>query len=236
MIKPIDRFKYSVIAIVVLLAGQIGPSAIGVFAGIRTMIKTHDKDSLISPSQMLPPDILGTGISLVIELLVVALGVWLLIKWKFIGNKKINWWLLILGVPAAYLLIFCLEGLISILIRAEGQTSSSNQESLNAMTNYAPILFFFIMIVIAAPIIEELVFRGLIQQRVFNNSWLGYIVSSLLFCLAHTPNSWGVALIYASMGVIIGFFAFKFKRLEYSIALHTLNNLIAFFIMYGFLQ
>ena len=82
--------------------------------------------------------------------------------------------------------------------------------------------------VIMAPIVEELVFRGLLMGRVFNpDSIVGLIVSSLLFGLVHMPNSIGVWIVYAGMGLALGIAYRKFQKLEYCIMAHIINNSLA---------
>ena len=82
--------------------------------------------------------------------------------------------------------------------------------------------------VIMAPIVEELIFRGLLMGRVFNpDSIVGLILSSLLFGLVHMPNSIGVWIIYAGMGFTLGTVYRKFQKLEYCIMDHMINNSIA---------
>ena len=108
----------------------------------------------------------------------------------------------------------------------EGVSNSTNQEIIeNAHMNPFLLITFT---VIMAPIVEELVFRGLLMGRVFNpDSIVGLIVSSLLFGLVHMPNSIGVWIVYAGMGLALGIAYRKFQKLEYCIMAHIINNSIA---------
>ena len=66
------------------------------------------------------------------------------------------------------------------------------------------------------------------MRRVFNpDSIVGLILSSLLFGLAHMPNSIGVWIVYAGMGFALGTVYRKFQKLEYCIMAHMINNSIA---------
>lgn len=108
----------------------------------------------------------------------------------------------------------------------EGVSNSTNQEIIeNAHMN--PFVLITVT-VIMAPIVEELIFRGLLMGRVFNpDSIVGLILSSLLFGLVHMPNSIGVWIIYAGMGFTLGTVYRKFQKLEYCIMAHMINNSIA---------
>ncbi len=108
----------------------------------------------------------------------------------------------------------------------EGVSNSTNQAAIeNAHMN--PFVLITVT-VIMAPIVEELIFRGLLMGRVFNpDSIVGLILSSLLFGLVHTPNSIGVWIVYAGMGFALGTGYRKFQKLEYCIMAHMINNSIA---------
>ncbi len=89
----------------------------------------------------------------------------------------------------------------------------------------------FIMVVILAPILEELIFRGLILRGMLNakiSPWVAIIISSLLFGIAHL-NPWqflGAGMI----GLALGFIYWRTQSLWLVIFLHALNNFIAFVI------
>ena len=112
------------------------------------------------------------------------------------------------------------------VMRMEGISNTTNQAAIeNAHMNPFLLITFT---VIMAPIVEELVFRGLLMGRIFTpDSIVGLIVSSLLFGLVHMPNSIGVWIVYAGMGFVLGIAYRKFQKLEYCIMAHMINNSIA---------
>ena len=112
------------------------------------------------------------------------------------------------------------------VMRMEGVSNTANQVAIeNAHMNPFVLITFA---VIMAPIIEELVFRGILMGRVFTpDSIVGLVLSSLLFGLAHMPNSIGVWIVYAGMGFALGTAYRKFQKLEYCIMAHMINNTIA---------
>ena len=128
-------------------------------------------------------------------------------------------WLDLLG-------IYIVTRIGAMVMMWEGVSNSTNQEIIeNAHMN--PFVLITVT-VIMAPIVEELIFRGLLMGRVFNpDSIVGLILSSLLFGLVHMPNSIGVWIIYAGMGFILGTVYRKFQKLEYCIMAHMINNSIA---------
>ena len=129
-------------------------------------------------------------------------------------------------IGLTYLGIYIVTGLGAMVMMWEGVSNSTNQAAIeNAHMN--PFVLITIT-VIMAPIVEELVFRGLLMGRVFNpDSIVGLILSGLLFGLVHTPNSMGVWIIYGGMGLVLATVYRVSKKLEYSIMAHMINNSIA---------
>ena len=87
-------------------------------------------------------------------------------------------------------------------------------------------IFSLLTVVFVAPIMEELVFRGLIygQLRKYNVVF-GIIASSLCFGMMHMNLSQGVPTVF--MGIILAYFYETTGSLKTSILIHFLNNLVA---------
>ena len=110
---------------------------------------------------------------------------------------------------------------------------SANQQMVDQLAQEQP-LFTFFMAVVFAPLTEELTFRGMLARYVFpqqdnvKKTALFLLVSSLIFALVHFPGTPLQFLVYASLGFSMGLAYISKGGLAYSIALHALNNLIAF--------
>ena len=110
---------------------------------------------------------------------------------------------------------------------------SVNQKMVEELTHNQP-LFSFFMVVVFAPLTEELTFRGMLARFVFpqqdniKQTALFLLVSSLIFALVHFPGTPLQFLVYASLGFSMGLAYVSKGGLAYSIALHALNNLIGF--------
>lgn len=98
------------------------------------------------------------------------------------------------------------------------------------MLNYK--LAGFITVCILAPILEEVLFRGILLRGLLQNgtsSILAIFLSSFLFGIAHL-NPWqflGAGL----LGAIFGFVYYRTQSLWLAIFLHALNNSISFIMM-----
>ena len=129
-------------------------------------------------------------------------------------------------IGLTYLGIYIVTRIGAMVMMMEGVSNSTNQATIENIHMNPFVLIT--LTVIMAPIVEELVFRGILMGRVFNpDSIVGLIVSSLLFGLAHMPNSIGVWIVYAGMGFVLGTVYRKCQKLEYCIMAHMINNSIA---------
>lgn len=140
--------------------------------------------------------------------------------WKFLA-----WY-----VPVGYVL-FNIGGSVLEYIVGDGQLV--NQEAIEAMATDTPIWMLFITIVIAAPLVEEWLFRGIIFFRKEHNdvSWLTLIITSVLFGLVHVPTSIVAVYTYVGMGLLFGYAAKRTRSVEAAIFFHSINNFIGFLVL-----
>lgn len=101
----------------------------------------------------------------------------------------------------------------------------------SAPTGVMANVWYVLTLVVAAPVVEEFVFRGAVLQslRRFGDAF-ALMISALLFAVFHgnliqAPN----ALL---MGIVMGFFALRSGSLWASISIHAVNNLASVIIIY----
>ncbi|WP_303971843.1 type II CAAX endopeptidase family protein [Streptococcus merionis] len=129
-------------------------------------------------------------------------------------------------IGLGYLVILGLNIAISYLFNVQ---TTSNQEVVEALVKAVPLPLYFLLLVIAAPICEEIIFRGIVFKKLSpNNILVAYLVSIVTFALVHMPTDLGSWLVYLSMGGVLSISYYLSKSLEVSIAVHMLNNFIAF--------
>jgi uncharacterized protein len=100
---------------------------------------------------------------------------------------------------------------------------SALRPATSVMPNLSRVLLFFTLI-IAAPLCEELIFRGILLQR-WATKWnppIALILTSLLFGILHV-NFIGAGI----LGLVAGVLYYQTKSLWTPIALHAMNNTIA---------
>ncbi len=98
------------------------------------------------------------------------------------------------------------------------------------MTITDPLSAFFIIgvVIIIAPFIEELIFRGFFQRILeyrFNDITKAVLYSALTFAIIHF-NPWWVVQIYI-IGIFMGYVAWRTNSIWISFILHAINNGIA---------
>lgn len=106
--------------------------------------------------------------------------------------------------------------------------NTANDQALQGLAggNTSNILLFFSMVVMA-PVMEELVFRGFIFKFFFREKPIyAYLLSSLLFTLIHVPTDLISFVTYGSLALVMGFVYYKTNRIEMSMLTHAINNLL----------
>lgn len=170
------------------------------------------------------------------------LSVWLLVfiakklklmnfSWDFLTKKNVKF--ILLAFVIARVVVYGL----SVLMMLQGENSTKNDDAIIEMTKLISPILSFIMVSIAAPITEEIVFRGGIIGLLFKDYPIaGIIISSLIFGSIHLSTNFISFLIYTSIGFVLSYSYYKTKRLEVSISIHFLNNLIGgLAILFGWL-
>ena len=165
----------------------------------------------------------GLGLSLISVisiLLTVVAGLWLRKDWRL---KTFSFplpviFLSILFIVAMHILI---DPLTEILPVPESLIKAFH----TLLTQ--PYAAFFV-IVISAPILEEILFRGIILDGYLKNykPWQGIIVSALLFALLHGNLAQGIGAF--GMGILFGWVYWKTNSIIPGMLLHFINNSVAF--------
>ena len=121
-------------------------------------------------------------------------------------------------------------------------STSENQNALNESFNYsiASMLGTLLLVIIVAPVFEELVFRfGIIKFfKTFNNNKLhvvGYVLSATLFGFIHVWSAGDFAAVIpylvSGTGFVLIFIKFK-DNVMYTITIHIMWNVMATMLMF----
>ena len=146
-------------------------------------------------------------------------------KSRFSG-KKLLW-------AAGYIaLMLAINPLYEVLMAALGVESSvdnlRNQRMVMEMLQRAPLMMTA-YIVLFAPILEELLLRGIFFQSFGSiencgKRWLLLVLSAFVFGSLHSPPVHYDFLLYFAMGLVLGAAYLHTKDLKYPILIHMVNN------------
>ncbi|QED92165.1 MULTISPECIES: CPBP family intramembrane glutamic endopeptidase [Eikenella] len=142
------------------------------------------------------------------------------------SGKKLLW-------AAGYIaLMLATNPLYEMLMAALGLESSvdnlQNQRMVMEMLQRAP-LTMAAYIVLFAPILEELLLRGIFFQSFGSienrgKRWLLLVLSAFIFGSLHSPPVHYDFLLYFAMGLVLGAAYLHTKDLKYPVLIHMVNN------------
>ncbi|WOC39943.1 type II CAAX endopeptidase family protein [Polaribacter sp. HL-MS24] len=190
---------------------------------------------LFSPVNLILNNVLGKEISFLVYYLLamgVPFGIAHLIRKKRIGINKYNFSLSSMKIMAlvSISIIAIQTGITQPIVNSLPMPEFMQKIFLEFANQKG--VFSFLAIVIAAPIIEELIFRGIILNGLLQkySPVKSIILSSVLFGIVHL-NPW--QFVSATIiGIFSGWVYYRTKKLSLSILIHLVNNLIAFLGMY----
>ncbi|MBE5662522.1 CPBP family intramembrane metalloprotease [Staphylococcus sp. SS21] len=164
-------------------------------------------------------------------ILTIIVGIILLkiLKINLFSFKKITLRQIALIIGGA-LLLFGLDNIYLYF-----HETPKNEQILEDEIRNMPLYFSILTIAVIPPLLEEIIFRGILIRVIFRKHLLlGLVVSSLAFASLHESDTWIGYLPYLYSGVIFGLAYLKTRRLEVTILMHFLNNLLALlFIIWG---
>ena len=126
------------------------------------------------------------------------------------------------------LLLFIEVFLLTVLVNIGYHTFFSVVSGASAQhleeTSRGLSLSFIVSVTVLGPIQEELIFRGFLQGAVFDNSWLGLVLTSSLFSFMHGPYDVPSFFYYLLGGLLLGIAYKKSQNLWVSTLVHMFYN------------
>ena len=151
-------------------------------------------------------------------------------KWQQINSRKFKGSYLFYSFLA--LLAFFVWNFVKAILFPPTQNAISYQLDLPTFTGATAFLMYFFYPVIAGPIFEEMIYRGLVMTALGKGKKWGLDVlgSAALFGILHISNhGWVLTdfFVYMGSGLIMAVFFRVTKSIYWSIGLHIVNNAIA---------
>ena len=151
-------------------------------------------------------------------------------KWQQINSRKFKVSYLFYSFLA--LLAFFVWNFIKFFLFPPTQNAISYQLDLPTFTGATAFLMYFFYPVIAGPIFEEIIYRGLVMTALEKGKKWGLDVlgSATLFGILHiSSHGWVLTdfFVYMGSGLIMAVFFRVTKSIYWPIGLHIVNNAIA---------
>ena len=151
-------------------------------------------------------------------------------KWQQINSRKFKVSYLFYSFLA--LLAFFVWNFIKFFLFPPTQNAISYQLDLPTFTGATAFLMYFFYPVIAGPIFEEIIYRGLVMTALEKGKKWGLDVlgSATLFGILHiSSHGWVLTdfFVYMGGGLIMAVFFRVTKSIYWPIGLHIVNNAIA---------
>lgn len=162
-----------------------------------------------------------------------AFFIWYAFRHHLLTKEAFSWKLLktsllgILGILVGNALLHTLLNLVGL-----GIETTANQEAILSLVGSYPAILLFVQSVLVAPLLEEIVFRGILGELLFGKTVWAYILPAVIFSLAHRPTDIGSFLVYAWPGFFFYFLYRRIGRLEVPILAHMIMNGLAFMMAY----
>ncbi len=161
-------------------------------------------------------------------------------KWKFFGFKPVG-----IKITAKYVFLgyfmywIVMMTIMNLMIEFDMQLPGFEmQESHMPLLGESgtELVMSALIIVLAAPILEEIFFRGFIFKTLLEKSrtWIAFLVSGVIFAGIHLE--FGTFMPLFILGLILNWIFFKTKSIYPGILFHIINNAIALSLEYYLLS
>lgn len=163
-----------------------------------------------------------------------AAGIGWRFHWSDLGWGPLTW----LGAIGTQIAVAALVLLLGVPL-------SSNVEDVSDIrADRAYVVATVVTAVIAAPIVEELVFRGVVMRGLLSrlSAWITVPLQGVLFGIAHVDpvrgaGNIGLAVVLSGVGVALGVSAFLLRRIGPSVIAHAIfNGVVMIIVLTGVLD
>ena len=149
-----------------------------------------------------------------------------------IVEKRINKSYLIMGALIILFFSPIMDYMVELLEKVFPHINDTYEQTFNNSIKEYSVISNYISICIFAPLIEEVMCRGLILNRLLskNKIWVSILITALIFGVLHMNWSQGISAFLA--GIVMCFVYVKTRDIKVCIIGHALNNIIALTLMY----
>ena len=155
-------------------------------------------------------------------------------SWRNFGMRKPEgrWIRLLISSSILYVLLSVTLMTVATLVLPGFDATQTQEVGLTKLGSPTELVLGFVSLVILTPIIEEIIFRGVIFRGLSRTLplWFAVGFSSVLFAVAH--GQWNVALDTFVLGIFLAYVTHKTGSLIPAILLHALKNGVAYVLLF----
>jgi membrane protease YdiL (CAAX protease family) len=142
-----------------------------------------------------------------------------------------DWWAVFVGIAlqiGAGIFMLLLKDILPV----SNPPEQGITESLQVLQGAGVKLIAFVVVVILAPVVEEVMFRGMLLSRLMRSfgRHAAVAITGVVFALSHVvgdPNAWFAAIALVPLGIGFGYLALSGRGLSRAILAHAGVNLLA---------
>ncbi|MEB8805971.1 CPBP family intramembrane metalloprotease, partial [Bacillus cereus] len=133
----------------------------------------------------------------------------------------------VVSIPMVVLLTGILEKFVTKFLVNTDQ--SVNQDAVNQAASEVPFIFALILVGVAGPIVEEIIFRHILVSKFsgYVGTAIASIISILIFTVLHSQNLSDFAIYLPGSVIFTVAYLISKRSLAYIIAIHVLNNVLS---------
>ena len=203
------------------------------------------------PLSSVNPVIFNTVLSVVVYILslIIVIGVPFLVKKRrtTLSNLGVNDWPTFLEIfisPFAFVAYFLLTMVTMSIARVVFSVDMQQKQvipfSQSMLATHWQFIMAFVVLVVLAPIVEELLYRGYLYGKLRNSFsiWLSIIITSIAFGAAHlwagpdSPLQWAVAVDTFTLSLVMCATREYTGAIWVPIMMHMAKNGIAFYFLF----
>lgn len=155
-------------------------------------------------------------------------------KWRALGFKRPRFFYLLVSFPAffGYLALSLSLTYLAQRFIPGFDVQQAQDIGFNNTRTGLELAAAFLSLVVLTPIFEETIFRGVLFRglRIRAPFWLGAILTSALFAIAH--GQWNVAIDTFALSLLLCFLVERSNSIWPAILLHMLKNGLAFVLLF----
>jgi membrane protease YdiL (CAAX protease family) len=152
-----------------------------------------------------------------------------------LGLQRLPSWMDIAWVPAGAIVYIILSALLTAFAMAFLTFIDFNEvqdTGFGELVTRPEYLLAFLSLVVLAPVVEEIIFRGYLFGKLRKHApvWVAVLITSLLFAIVHFQGNVGVDVF--ALGIVLCLLRVVSGSLWPSILLHMLKNGVAYYFLF----